>query len=126
MTKLKYLLISLASAGALMSSAGIVNAMSPQATPKQSSGVITKKIFLNDRQEAAASVLKVSVSDLRAARKQRALKQLIVNAGLTPVLYHKKVRVSTKDLLESQGYTKAQIREFYMSLREFHRHKVND
>lgn len=104
--KLTYGLISMAALGVVATSTvGVVSA----ATPTIGSSGIPITTFRQDKISSVASVLKISPASVKSDRKDKTLRTVIKNSGLTLKEFRKEVKAQFISTLESQGYTKSQI-----------------
>jgi hypothetical protein len=70
---------------------------------------IPRSVFKQDRLAATAQVLNTTTANVQAAAKDRTLKTLISNAGLTKATFHEKVRAQLTTNLENQGYSQDEV-----------------
>jgi hypothetical protein len=109
MVKLKYIAVSLVSAGILSVGAlGIASAATPSSTTIGTSG-IPRTTLKQDHLTATAQVLNTTTANVQASRKDKTFSQLVTSAGLTRKTLAEKVKVQLTSELEGQGYSQNQI-----------------
>ena len=98
---------SLAAAGVIVVAAtGLVSAAS---NPNVGSSTIPRTVFKQERLDAESQVLNTSTSSIQTAHKDKTMKTLITNAGLTKKTYAEKLKTQLTTDLEAKGYSSDQV-----------------
>jgi carbamoylphosphate synthase small subunit len=111
MVKSHYILASIAGTAAMsLGTIGVVSAASTHVThPGVGASGISKSVLRQDRLDAIATVLKTSPANIKAARVNKNMKQLVSQAGVTKRVFRQKYTTQLTAELVKQGYTKSQI-----------------
>jgi SOS response regulatory protein OraA/RecX len=74
-----------------------------------SSGSISRSVMRQDKQQAIAQVLNLTMSQVQADLKAHNLKQVVSDQGLSADTFHQKVEAQLQSELQAQGYSQTQI-----------------
>ncbi|HUD06848.1 MAG TPA: hypothetical protein VMR34_03080 [Candidatus Saccharimonadales bacterium] len=110
MKRLSIITASIATIGLVGSvGVGVANAASSNNSGDVGTSGIPRSVFIEDRLDAVAQVLNTSTSNIQAAHKDKTLKTLIANDGLTRQSFNQKVKADLTAELENAGYTQDQV-----------------
>jgi hypothetical protein len=84
---------------------------------------ITPSVYRSERLEAVAQVLKTTPAAVQTAAKDKTLKELVSNAGLTKTTFRKDVKSQLTTDLENMGYSQAEITSRMHTYHKHHMHK---